>query len=94
MRDYTSVSIPRELLLIVDEKRQGKGYSSRAEFVRQAIRHEIKRIDRGGVQLAFSDYKDFNDFLNKTGMQPKAAITFLDKEMKKLKGKVRQDGRV
>jgi len=49
MRDYTSVSIPRELLLIVDEKRQGKGYSSRAEFVRQAIRHEIKRIDRGGV---------------------------------------------
>jgi len=49
MTKYTSVTLPKELLDIVDDKSKGKGYSSRAEFVKQAIRHEIKRIDRGGV---------------------------------------------
>jgi len=44
MQNYTSISLSKELLNIVDQKIKGKGYTSRAEFVRQAIRHEVSRL--------------------------------------------------
>ena len=34
--------------------------------------------------MRFSDYKDFDDFLNKTGMHPDDAILFLDEEIDKM----------
>jgi len=36
--------------------------------------------------MKFSDYKDANDFLQKTGLDPDSAIIFLDNELKKIKG--------
>ena len=42
--------------------------------------------------MRFSDYIDFDDFVNKTGMQPDAAILFLDEEIKKMKGE-KKNGR-
>ena len=47
LKKYTSVTLPIELLAVFDLTIKGKGYSSRAEFVKQAIRHEINRV--GGV---------------------------------------------
>lgn len=49
MSKYDCISLPKELVRIVDEKIQGKGYSSRAEFVKQAIRRELERIMRRGA---------------------------------------------
>ena len=36
--------------------------------------------------MKFSDYEDAQDFLQKSGLDPDAAITFLDAELKKIKG--------
>lgn len=49
MHDYTAVSLSNDLVRLIDEKIKGKGYSSRAEFVRLAIRNEIERINQGGI---------------------------------------------
>ena len=35
--------------------------------------------------MKFSDYKDAQDFLQKSGLDPDSAITFLDDELKKLR---------
>jgi len=43
--------------------------------------------------MKFSDYEDAQDFLQKSGLDSDSAITFLDNELKKLKGKVRQDAK-
>ena len=40
--------------------------------------------------MNFFDYKNGQDFLNKTGLTPKQAIEFLDKEIEKLRRS--QDG--
>lgn len=34
--------------------------------------------------MNFSDYKDAQDFLQKSGLDPDSAITFLDNEIKKI----------
>ena len=43
---YTAVSVPRDLVKIIDKKIKGKGYSSRAEFVKTAIRNELVRLEQ------------------------------------------------
>lgn len=44
MGNYQGFSLDRELINIIDESIKGQGYSSRADFVRQAIRNELKGI--------------------------------------------------
>ena len=41
---YMSVSLPVEILKMVDEKIKGLPYTSRADFVKQAIRLELERL--------------------------------------------------
>lgn len=41
---YTAVSVPVDLIEIIDRGIEGKGFSSRAEFVKTAIRNELKRL--------------------------------------------------
>ena len=48
MYDYVSVTLPRELLSKVDAYKQEYGYTSRADFVKNAIRREIERLERRG----------------------------------------------
>ena len=40
-KTYTSVTLPHELLQAVDLAIQGKGYSSRAEYVKYLIRKDL-----------------------------------------------------
>lgn len=47
---YTAVSVPVDLVKIIDRKIKGKGFSSRAEFVKQAIRRELEQLDKIEVQ--------------------------------------------
>lgn len=42
--NYQAVSVPREMIGIIDKVIKGKGFSSRAEFVKQAIRNELERL--------------------------------------------------
>ena len=44
MGKYQGVCLPNELLFRIDEKRKGLGYTSRTDFIKQAIRREIERI--------------------------------------------------
>jgi metal-responsive CopG/Arc/MetJ family transcriptional regulator len=44
--DYASVTLPRFLLLRVDEIYHEHGFTSRADFVKTAIRREIERIQK------------------------------------------------
>lgn len=39
-----AVSVPTELIGIIDRKIKGKGFCSRAEFVKQAVRNELERL--------------------------------------------------
>ena len=41
---YTAVSVPVDLVKIIDHEIKGKGFSSRAEFIKQAVRNELERI--------------------------------------------------
>jgi len=41
--------------------------------------------------MKFSDYKDANDFLQKSGLDSDSAITFLDAELKKLNKKEKKE---
>ncbi len=43
---YTAVSVPVDLVKIIDRGIEGKGFSSRAEFVKRAIREELKRLKK------------------------------------------------
>jgi len=43
---YISVSLPVEILKLVDKKIKGRPYTSRADFVKQAIRLELERLER------------------------------------------------
>jgi len=49
MTKYTSVSLGKELLEKVDFVIGDGAYSSRADFVKQAIRHELTRLKKGAV---------------------------------------------
>jgi len=43
---YTSVTLSRDLLKIVDRAIKGKGFNSRADFVKTAIRNELERLKK------------------------------------------------
>ena len=47
MVKYLSVSLPVEILRMVDEKIKGQPYTSRADFVKQAVRNEFERLKHG-----------------------------------------------
>jgi len=49
MTEYTSVSLGKELLKKVDSVIGDGAYTSRADFVKQAIRHELTRLRKGAV---------------------------------------------
>jgi metal-responsive CopG/Arc/MetJ family transcriptional regulator len=42
--NYQAVSVPIEMIGIIDKAIKDKGFSSRAEFVKQAIRNELERL--------------------------------------------------
>lgn len=47
MSNYQGVSLPKKLLNQIDENLENSVYISKADFIRQAIRHEIERVCRG-----------------------------------------------
>lgn len=49
-KEYTSISFPKEIMEIIDKHVQGKGYSSRTEYIKHLIREDTKE-DRGTVQI-------------------------------------------
>ena len=49
MSRYLSVCLPKKLLKLVDAKK-GDKYTSRADFVKQAIRRELERVERVTVK--------------------------------------------
>ena len=44
MNKYQGVSIPKELLQLIDLKGKNHGYTSRADFIRHAIREKLDRM--------------------------------------------------
>jgi len=44
MTKYVCISIPEQITQMIDKKYPVYGYSSRADFVKQAIRHELERL--------------------------------------------------
>ena len=40
---YVSVCIPKKLAALIDEKLD-PGYTSRADFIKQAVRNELRRL--------------------------------------------------
>ena len=48
-RQYTSITFPVEIMKIIDEHVKGKGYSSRAEYVKHLIREDVKEEQTGGA---------------------------------------------
>ena len=46
MTKYICLSIPETLMSKVDEKLGMFAYSSKTDFVKQAIRRELERLDR------------------------------------------------
>jgi metal-responsive CopG/Arc/MetJ family transcriptional regulator len=46
MREYTSVTLPRFLLLRIDAVKETYGFTSRADFVKTAIRREFERLSK------------------------------------------------
>ena len=44
--NYQAVSVPTDMIKIIDKGIKGKGFSSRAEFVKQAIRNELERLNQ------------------------------------------------
>lgn len=46
MLQYMGVSLPMPLLNKIDEMRQKYQFSSRADFVKQACRREIERLEK------------------------------------------------
>lgn len=46
MTCYKTVSLPEKLLKKIDEKKDIFAYSSRADFVKQAIRRELERLNK------------------------------------------------
>ena len=45
---YMAVSVPLEMVQIINEKIKGRGYTSRAEFVKESVRMGLERIERLG----------------------------------------------
>lgn len=47
---YTAISVPTELIPIIDKTIEGRGFSSRAEFVKFAVRKQLELLGVDGVQ--------------------------------------------
>ncbi len=43
---YMAVSVPKELVQVIDDKIKGRGYNSRAEFVKESGRMALERIEK------------------------------------------------
>ena len=50
MRNYQGVCLPNELLYRIDQTTEGMGYTSRTDFIKQAIRRELERICKSKVK--------------------------------------------
>ena len=51
MREYTTISIPDELIDLIEEtirKRPEMAYRNRSEFIIEAIREKIRGLEKGG----------------------------------------------
>ena len=51
-KDYTQVKVPTELLAEVDKiigKKDFRGYKTRSEFIKEAIRDLIRHYERIGI---------------------------------------------
>lgn len=46
MSHYQGISLPKKLLNLIDEKIEGTGFTSKTDFIKQAIRNEIRRLKR------------------------------------------------
>lgn len=46
MREYTNVALPANLIKQIDKiiKKGGFGYKTRAEFVKEAVRNNLKKV--------------------------------------------------
>jgi metal-responsive CopG/Arc/MetJ family transcriptional regulator len=44
---YQGVSLPKRLLDLIDSKKEEFGFTSKTDFIKQAIRHELERISQG-----------------------------------------------
>jgi len=44
MYEYITVSIPKSLIEKIDAIKKTYGYTSRPDFIKQAIRHELRRL--------------------------------------------------
>jgi metal-responsive CopG/Arc/MetJ family transcriptional regulator len=44
MAKYQGVCLPNELLYRIDQNTIGMGYTSRTDFIKQAIRRELERL--------------------------------------------------
>jgi metal-responsive CopG/Arc/MetJ family transcriptional regulator len=45
MGKYQGICLNRELIDLIDRNKKGHGYQSRADFVREAIREKIERME-------------------------------------------------
>lgn len=50
MSTYQGVCLPNELLYRIDESIHGLGYTSRTDFIKQACRRELERINKSKVK--------------------------------------------
>jgi metal-responsive CopG/Arc/MetJ family transcriptional regulator len=46
MAKYQGVCLPNELLYRIDQDTKGMGYTSRTDFIKQAIRRELERLSK------------------------------------------------
>jgi metal-responsive CopG/Arc/MetJ family transcriptional regulator len=46
MKRYQGVSLPKELLIRVDFAIDGMGYSSTTDFIKQAVRKDLDRLEK------------------------------------------------
>jgi metal-responsive CopG/Arc/MetJ family transcriptional regulator len=44
MKKYQGISLPKKLLDMIDSKKETFGFTSKADFIKQAIRHELQRL--------------------------------------------------
>lgn len=47
MATYVSVSLPIKMIQKIDELKNKHQYSSRPDFVKEAVRHWIKKLEQG-----------------------------------------------
>jgi metal-responsive CopG/Arc/MetJ family transcriptional regulator len=45
-KEYMAVTVPKELIPIIDITIEGKGHTSRAEFIKYCVRKELARITK------------------------------------------------